>query len=157
LCRSVSLDSQQRREEAVLISRARNGISLVWLGLGLFLVLTALFLALPFGTVEVTGALYLGLLGISMLATGSLIRWESTRRWLRLLAVGAGLAAAAFSVAQAIRAWPQPLSAANVALLLTSILVLVLAWFCIVYFAHAKPQAMQRPPSESQTNQSPSS
>ena len=141
----------------MLISRARNGVSLVWLALGLFLVLTALFLALPFGAVEATGALYLGLLGISMLATGSLIRWESTRRLLRLLAVWAALAAAALSAAQSIRAWPQPLNAANLALLLTSLLVLVLAWFCIVYFAHVKPQATQLPPSKSQAHRSTSS
>jgi hypothetical protein len=138
----------------VLISKARNGISLAWLALGLFSVLTALFLALPFGTIEAAGALYIGLLGISMLATGCFIRWESTRRLLRLLAIWAALAAAALSVAQSIRAWPQPFNVANVALLLTSIVVLVLAWFCIAYFAHSNPQATPLPTSKSQTTQS---
>ena len=117
------------------ISRARNSISLVWLALGMFLVLIAVFLALPFGTIEAVGSLYLGLLGISMLATGSLVRWRSPRRWPRLLAIWAALAATALGVAQSIRTWPQPLTAANVAMVLTSIVVLLLAWFCIAYFA----------------------
>jgi hypothetical protein len=138
----------------VLISRARNGISLVWLAVGLFLVLTALFLAIPFGTVEAAAALYLGLLGISMLATGSFIRWEGTRRLLRLPAVWAALAAAALSVAQSIRAWPQPLNPGNVALLLTSMVVLVLAWFCIAYFAEPRPQVTPLPDPQSRTTQS---
>jgi hypothetical protein len=138
----------------VLISRARNAISLVWLALGLFLVLTALFLAIPFGTVEGAAALYLALLGISMLATGSFIRWESTRRLLRLPAVWAALAAAALSVAQFIRAWPQPLNPANVALLLTSMVVLALAWFCIAYFAQPKPKTTQLPDPRSRTTPS---
>ncbi|GEM_PF-6816533 len=137
----------------MLISRARNGISLVWLAVGFFLVLTALFLALPFGIVETASALYLGLLGISMLATGAIVRWGSTRRWLRLLAIWAALAAAALSVAQAIRAWPQPFTTANVALLLISVVVLLLAWLCIASFARAKLRVMQSQPAQSQTTQ----
>ena len=128
------------------LAKMRNGISLVWLGVGLFLVLTALFLALPFGTVEAAVALYLGLLGVSMLATGSIIRWRSMRRWPRLLAIWSALAAAALSVAQYIRNWSQPLNAANLALLGTSLVILLSAWLCMAYFASTRTQTAPMTP-----------
>ena len=91
-------------------------------------VLLAVTVTLPRHGLDAPDAASTSCFGLGLLAAGYGVRWASTHRWPRVLAVLALAASAAVALTQVVSHWGQPLNAMNVSTLFLRLLFLVFVW-----------------------------